>query len=68
MLLYYSAFFTISTTNDKFVLEVDSRSKRDQWSIALRDVINFTHIPIPRVKTNISGRNDVVRRVTNDDY
>lgn len=39
-----------------YVLEVESRAKRDQWAIAIRDVVNFIHIPIPGVRANGSSR------------
>jgi hypothetical protein len=42
-----SAFFTLRSSEMTFVLEVESRVKRDQWAIAIRDVVNFIHIPIP---------------------
>lgn len=45
-----SAFFTLRSNEMTFVLEVESRAKRDQWAIAIRDVVNFIHIPIPGLR------------------
>ena len=33
-----------------YVLEAASRPKRDQWALAVADVVHFCHIPNPNTK------------------
>ena len=40
----------MKTATETFIFEVDSRQKRDQWAVAIRDVVNFIQIPLPGVR------------------
>ena len=53
----FSAFFSVKTAEEAFIFEVDSRQKRDQWAVAIRDVVNFIQIPLPGARAAAGYRN-----------
>lgn len=40
----------MKTADATYVLEVETRAKRDRWSMAIRDTVNFVHIPTPGLR------------------
>lgn len=40
----------MKTSDVTYVLEVETRAKRDRWSMAIRDTVNFVHIPVPGLR------------------
>jgi hypothetical protein len=40
----------MKTADSTYVLEVETRAKRDRWAMAIRDTVNFVHIPVPGLR------------------